>query len=106
MLQNEQQLYQLIGSEAVSQVPEEWSKIEIQAEIDDDLSLFDAWYLTVQGNKKMLDVSFELSDSFEKLRRLDSMSQKGKWSKCIFVLHPDGKFETDFSYDDFPRWED
>ncbi|WP_461534767.1 immunity protein YezG family protein [Spongorhabdus nitratireducens] len=105
MVQEAQKLYQVIGNEAISQIPEEWTKAQIEAEIDDDMSLFDAWYLTAQGEKKMLDVSFELSDSFEKLRNLESMSKKGKWSKCTFVLYANGRFETDFSYDDSPRWK-
>jgi hypothetical protein len=106
MTDNAQEIFQKIGQEAVTQIVEDWQKLEILAEIDEEMCLFDAWYLTSDEQKKMLTVSFELSDLFEDLRGLESMSKKGQWNKCTFTLHSNGKYETNFNYDEKQRWHE
>jgi hypothetical protein len=97
------ELLKNIGYELVAQIDQDWTEIQIVAEIDDELSSFQAWFLTPENKKESIDVSYELAQQFEELRELDVMSKKGRWSKCTLVVGSDGQLKTDFSYDEAPR---
>ena len=97
------ELLNKIGFGIVARISEDWDELQIVAEIDNDLSLFEASFRTPGRERKSIDVGYEVAQQFEELRALDAMSRKGKCTKCTLIVARDGQLRTDFSYDEPPR---
>ena len=103
MFKDSVEIFKKIGEIVTSKINEKWIEINVEAEIDEDLADLCVWYFDAKNEEKYFDITRDLTECFIMLRKLTSDENKGMWSKCLFTLDNDGKFKTNFSYEN-TRW--
>ncbi|UOQ74803.1 immunity protein YezG family protein [Hymenobacter cellulosilyticus] len=112
-----QDLFEHIGQLAIDSVPtDEWDTIKI--EIKAVRSFVERTVIYSHHEKtpepktfgikdKELEYDTRITPSFERLRQLmyDEAPFRGAWYTAVMTITPDGKFETEFDYEQKPAFD-
>jgi hypothetical protein len=95
--------YQDIATVLNESCPHGYSKAWISAEVGDDWDDQEVW--CENGNQKSqpdIEASkqFNIGRNLRKIRAQMTIPGEKPWSRCTFILFPDGKFKFDVEYDD------
>jgi hypothetical protein len=97
-------IYQILADVICQSIDDEWKKAWITAKILDDFDEAEYDYQLPDGTEKWFDPGFENNDtvtnSLKELRELMRQEGKDPWSKIVFTLTAEGKFNIDLSYGD------
>jgi len=116
------ELYQQIAEMVNDIIPEEWSKVYVYAEVQEDVSKVDFHYYP-EGKENpvyVLEISdlFEidedyldnlrnkLSDCFEELWNEFVRNNEDVWTNSTFILDRTGEFKIDYVYEDLSKVDD
>ena len=122
--------YQQITDTVIEMIPVKWTLVKLYAEMWDDFSTIYFYYFPDNGAEPVLSLSisrlFEVDrDEYTRLKRRlrkqieqlqDVFMANGQelWTNFTFILHSDGEFTIDYSYEDLSdldpvekreRWE-
>jgi hypothetical protein len=93
--------YQAIGALLAGAIPEAWTKIVVEATLDEEIVEIVKWY-TADGDPTDRHKSFPylpmLPEHLYDLARLVSSEEKGLYRSCQFILWPSGKYDVSFDY--------
>lgn len=92
----------------LQEAPPVWDKLTVNMEIDDidgEIVSSEESDLWVNGESKELDLTFEASEYFEKLREIMTQNDRENraWTICDLEIQNNGQFKFTFSYDEPPR---
>lgn len=96
--------FQTIAQIISSSINDDWERGWVEGEVGEDTSSLQFWFLKPDGekgqNRPSTLQSVQVSDALIALR--SQMAQDGNkpWSRAVFTLTPDGKFNLEVSYDD------
>jgi hypothetical protein len=114
-MENINELIEVIIKISYDNLPldENWEKFEIKAFALRKMIEINAFYLE-HGERKSFNPKYQgqvnrdedLTFLFMELRKemYDLTPQKGAWFSCNIIVYPDGKFDTQFNYDDEPQF--
>lgn len=115
-------LYQNIAVTVNEIIPEEWSKVLIYAEVQEDVSKVGFYYYPErEGNPVFVleipelfevdedhidQLRHELSGCFEELWKEYAQENQDIWTSLTFILDATGQFKIDFEYEDLSEVDD
>jgi hypothetical protein len=99
MFNDQIECYEAIANDLANSVNESWSKIKVDVERfgDDSINTLVVYYLPDGREIGSTDAQM-IPFYFDALANLVSTPEKGLYKKCIFILHNDGKYDTEFEY--------
>lgn len=116
------EIYQNIVRTVNDIIPEDWNKVYIYAEVQEDVSKVIFHYFPESGNRpiNMLDIPemfelnesefdenrYKLSECFEELWNEFFNTNQEPWSNITMYLDSTGKFHIDYRYDDLSDADD
>lgn len=88
----------------VQAAPAGWQKLWTEGEVGDDYSDLLFAYASPDKDRNYFTPSYEDNEAIHAglvaLRNRMQQDGKAKWSRCVFTLQPDGKFNLHVEYDD------
>jgi hypothetical protein len=97
--------FEEIARRLVEAVPEPWERIEVEFGFEaheiDDVCEYTIVYFPARkprSEKQIFIDDTEFTDCFFQLARFTSTPEKGFYKKCLFILHKDGRYTTNFDY--------
>lgn len=99
MNQSPNEIFQQIADIVTSLIPEAWTEVNVEAEVDEDLVDMCVWYNDQNDEEKYFKIPRQLADCFVRLQKVTVDEDKGRWTKCLVTISSSGRFSADFSYD-------
>jgi uncharacterized protein (TIGR01741 family) len=116
------QFYQEIGTTLNEIIPEEWQKVFVYAEVEEDFSKVGFYYYPKSNSNpvhvmeitKLFEVNEDyideqrnkLSELFELLWKEYSQNSSEVWTSMTFILECSGEFKIELEYDDLSEVDD
>lgn len=116
------QIYQEIATTVIEIIPEEWEKIYIYSEIQEDVSKVTFYYYSKEKDipihvikiPEIFDIDedvidqqrYKLYDYFEELWNEFIKTGQDPWTSLTMYLDNSGEFKIDFEYDDYSHLDD
>lgn len=98
MFKDQIECYQAIGAALAKAAPPNWIKIDTEVALDGDRVDAIVSYVLSNNAAGHLSGVPMLARYFYELARLVSSEEKGLFRSCVFNLHCDGKYDTEFTY--------
>lgn len=97
--------YNAIAQSVARAAPQGWKKLWITARVGDDFAETQYDFEDDSGDVRWFGVdeskaAYEIGDALISIRQKMRQGDKEPWSRAIFTLMPDGKFNLEVSYDD------
>lgn len=96
-----EQLYSVIASQTVANLPDGWQEATAIAEIEeDDNGLVKAMYIDKGGQPQSarFQSAYRVYSAFDRIRDIVQEPDEPKWIKAVFTLQNSGQFTLNFSY--------
>jgi hypothetical protein len=101
MIPGSEELFKTIAKSMIETIPEEWSSAQYDVIFFPDGSLYEAEYKRkADGVSRGFSPASEGARAFRRLRQLFREMGKPLWGRATFTLHPRGKFNISWGYDD------
>ncbi|MGP4079139.1 immunity protein YezG family protein [Pseudalkalibacillus sp. R45] len=114
-----EKLYQSIGSTVIELIPEQWEKVYIYGQVEEDNGQVFFYYLPIGESEYIysLDIedhfdiddeyfnlkNYELLQQFQLLRKEFERNNQELWSGVTFIIDHNGNFKINYDYDDSER---
>ncbi|UGT58282.1 immunity protein YezG family protein [Nocardia asteroides] len=98
-------LVHAIGQLLVDRTPAHWAAITFSAECTTSVSTYDLMIATVDSEPTRHEISQEVYEKVETLRRVMYQPDKGAWFSMVLEITADGEYSTSFDYDGPPKTE-
>lgn len=96
-----EQLYSVIASQTIQDLPDGWQEAMVVAEIEsDDNGVNYGSFIDALGESHWIDFQSAhlIYYAFKRIREIVQKPDEPMWIKAIFTLQNTGKFTLDFSY--------
>lgn len=95
------EIYKAIGKSLVDYIPGKWTKAFLKITRGEKVAGYSGTYENQEGKTIDIDIwEYSLNtDLIHQLHAITTGSGQDKWNQLNFVLHADGRLETDFIWD-------
>ncbi len=115
-------IYQNIAHTVVETIPEEWSKVYVYGEINEDVRTAFFFYYSVNNNipihshniPQLFDIKeedydelwYKLLDDLEELWYEFKNNNQEPWTNLTFIFNSEGELKIDYDYEDLSEADD
>tara|TARA_Y100001973_G_C5194020_1_gene332951 strand:+ start:297 stop:632 length:336 start_codon:yes stop_codon:yes gene_type:complete len=94
-------IYLKISQHIVDTIDANWAVAIIKSEVHQGAAHFNCVYKEDENSDLDYDFdsSFELFEAFERLHKITTEGGENDWNRAKFTLHPTGKFDIEFQWD-------